>query len=199
MDTEHIERARELYVEKFKGRFALDPELVLTAQHASYILQELDEREARIVLELGCGFSTILLRTWAEKSGARVITGDSDENILKCLEKEYSYKDMHTFRKLKSPSFYEVLKGRCDCVFVDHWTQLYDRIEDIPWIITLVSPTGFIVFTDCRTETNYEKHIKRHANALGFDFSVIEETRTDITSAIGIATRREKTPMNRVS
>ncbi len=187
IDTEEIDCAREIYIEKFQGRFALDPEKVLSVKHAEFLLHELDKKNSRIVLELGCGFSTVLLRAWALESGARIITGDPNENILECLIKTYGYRDMFSIKRLKHPSFHDVLKSRCDCILVDHSNLLHDRIEDIPWMSTLVSRRGFMVFTDCRSSTNYVKHVERYLTAMKWSFSVIEETRESDTSALGIA------------
>lgn len=124
----------------------------ITVTEAEYMVRMLQERPPKLILEMGTGFSSLVLRELAPQIGMTVFSAEHDPMWLGFVRGIIS-----TRPELDQRHFYTVAQvkarvrrrsSRFDVVFVDHGPSWKARLEDLAWCARVLSPGGELWLDD---------------------------------------------------
>lgn len=171
----------------------------ITPMQGRAILRELTERKAKVVVELGAGFSSIVLQHWAAQTGATVYSVDTDPSWVRWVrglltEQRLPDGNTMTLNELRK----SWTKGMADAVFIDHGVDgSHDtRIRDMAWASDMAGDEGILLIDDWRTvaaagkSTRYTQRAASRLKELGWVAEVLPGCRTkESQKGVGLATR----------
>lgn len=162
-------------------------EFSLSVQASQTLLEVLRRRRARGVLELGSGFSTLLLRTWARDAPVQMLTLEHDGAwrtlMRKLLKGEGLYSD-----RIWSTGVLDLARagGPWDCILVDHGPTMQTRLDDLERLVTMLARGGAMVLDDFRRRTSYAADATRILERLGLEVAVAPRSQSG-DRALGVA------------
>lgn len=189
----HYNRRLEEYLGHKPLNWAISP------MQGRAMLREFNDRNAKVIVELGAGYSSLVFRHWASQVGARIYSVDTDPRWLEWVkslleEQRLPTNDILTlddFRALSEPNM-------ADVVFIDHGTDNdhATRIRDMPWASDMAKPAGILLVDDLRTHATpnkslrYSRRVTETLQNLGWTVEVLEGCRASETAkGIGLAQR----------
>lgn len=129
------------------------------------------------VLELGTGFSTMVLRAWEHdyRHSGYVVSADHWPEWMEFVQGELNRGLIWPDSYLLIDEMKEYHAGQYDFIVVDHGPELVTRIADSRWCASLLRPGGCLIFDDWRPR--FASHISQALAPLGFDFKSIDEAK----------------------
>lgn len=202
---DNLREARERYQELVRQRAEQRGERyydkALSAEGLHFIMSVIVKRKARVVLDMGLGFSTVVLGVsmatercayWGADHDGEWLAWMRDTALVafRLLKPSDSHFRLTTIDELRNHD--ELTPSYFDAIIVDHGPQLDTRATDTPWLTTLLRPDGILLFDDWRPK--HEGRIRRAlAKADGeWEIGAAEHTRRfERDKAIGYATRKK--------
>jgi predicted O-methyltransferase YrrM len=202
--TMKLEELKEWYDKRLRERYPTFKEGAMSLPGIAYVLEVLGEVRPKWVLELGSGFSTLVLRTWQKQladSGSEyvpeLVTADHEPTFLaftrKCLaELGLGRNELHVLDK----AFRERTGGMglYHAIIIDQGPTLDTRVADLSWCLPALAPGGMLLFDDWRPK--FAGKVKRALEPRGFvvrEASAVRRFPTD--KAIGVATIAAQPPL----
>jgi predicted O-methyltransferase YrrM len=186
--------------ERLGGRPPLDYALTAEAAKAmhAYVLRV----RPPCILELGSGFSTLVLANASALCGAKLWTADHDDAWLghmRALVREYEAAlcpfgqvleaTVQQWRYYHGPNALAGLPPPT-LVLVDHGPTMSHRLRDLPSLCRMLARGGALLLDDCREKTAYEARAAAVLGPLGFALRRLEGSRSPSGRWLGLATRR---------
>lgn len=190
---QYLGRVKRFLGEKWGG----DRGITLTG--ARYLRDFVRERKPRLVLELGTGFSTFVLRETAIETHSVVFSADHDPVWLGFIrglvstEPELGQTHFYTIEGIKGRT--RRRKSRFDLIFIDHGPTWQARIEDIRWAHSVLAEGGRLILDDWFPEEHrrhrlYTRPAKNQLRSLGMKLDVPADSwRTGDRKAFCVARR----------
>lgn len=174
-------------VKRFLGeRWGGDRGITVTA--AEYLVDFLQERRPKVVLEMGTGFSTLVLRQAAARTGTVVFSAEHDPvwlGFVRGLVSTRPALDQGHFYTIEQVKRRVQTRGsRFDAVFVDHGPTWEARLDDISWCRGALAPSGILILDDwypsgTRAYRKYTRPATARLRRLGMRISVPGESHRD--------------------
>jgi predicted O-methyltransferase YrrM len=183
----------------------------LTAEAAAWLAAYIRRTSPRSLLELGSGFSTMALGyACAMAGGVRFLSADHDGRWLSDVKAISLSRAMEDGKRgdivAQEPEWWHVdalrvapkqldafgLKGAFDLVLVDHGPTMETRLDDLPWISSLLAEGGVMVLDDCRDITRYERRARAILVPMGWEIQREPESYAE-KRWLGIARRKPAT------
>jgi predicted O-methyltransferase YrrM len=163
----------------------------LAAEGARWIVDYVIAQKPAVVLELGSGFSTLALGLACSRSEAsiRLLSADHSGPWMEdvkavglAIAREQRKRtgrgaqqpEWCSLGRLRSDEGHLGLVGKCAFVLVDHGPAMKTRLDDLPWIASLVAENGIMALDDCRsvspnaTARRYEEDARGVLAGLGW-------------------------------
>ena len=152
-------------------------DLAITLNASIWIGKFLEVFKPMRLLELGSGFSTLVLRRYLPKA-ATMISADHDgawQEFVRQQLAERMPEDVVTFESLKDAR--GALPVKFDLVFVDHGPTMETRIRDLPWVMTLAD---VLICDDWRQGARgaFTRRMTAQLEMAGWKLDVLDETRS---------------------
>lgn len=121
------------------------------------------------VLELGAGFSTVVLLDWCScHEGAMMWSVEHDSRWLQFIRDvtdDGPVRQRPLVLEARDDFVRRTNVPRFDVAIVDHGPEMQTRADDVPWIAAMMAPDGVMLFDDWRPK--HEGRIRRAFAALG--------------------------------
>lgn len=124
----------------------------ITVTGAAWLSRYIEVERPKTLLEMGTGFSTLVLREAAARSGTTVFSAEHDPTWLGFVRGLVS-----TRPRLDQRHFctVEQIKNRLarrerrfDAVFVDHGPTWKARLQDLGWCQSVLAPGGLVILDE---------------------------------------------------
>lgn len=185
----YCERAATWHMEH--GRRYQD--LALSLPGARYLRAVLDRYKPLRVVELGAGFSTLVIGDWRRDRLAPVyVTVDNDAAWLAEVRamsvKAFGEDEATLCRHWETPDVARRHRhDGIDLVLVDHGPTMETRLADVPWIIGMLRPGGLALFDDCRNTTRFRHQLAKELLPFKTGLVMTRSSRGDGGRWIGVA------------
>jgi predicted O-methyltransferase YrrM len=120
----------------------------ISERAAAWLLSALEAKRPEAVADTGSGFSTVVIRSWADHAGRPVVvhSTDTQPGWLRMTRKDLVAAGLPTDGTFPHSAWLEA-DDRYDLIFVDHGSTAQRR-EDMPAIVGRLREGGWLVLDD---------------------------------------------------
>ena len=183
-NTVDLSRLRDRYlccIAAHRGESSFEDH-ALSVEGAGWLVDYVTGHRPKAVLELGSGFSTLVLGEALSRLGEiRFLSADHSQKWMDDVKAVGTAlaADEHEPVSFKEPKWWTLdglrqaprqlqLEGAFDLVLVDHGPTMEVRIDDLPWIASLLRSSGIMAFDDCRNTSRFERMVRRALGRIGW-------------------------------